>query len=223
MFYGEARLISKVKKVLQEAPDSGLLTSYDTVTDLQEKSPPKKKSRSDPEMWLELDGAVLSHTDREILCNKGWLNDKHINYAQSLLKKQFPHLDGWKNTLLLHKEQKKIKKGVQIIHTHGNHWMVASNVRSGDCEIEIFDSLYASVHKDTQNIIIYLFECTGIPVLKMSETSKQEGVNDCGVFAIAAATALAFGSDPVQVQQSCMRDHLLNCFESGTMSPFPTL
>ena len=33
----------------------------------------------------------------------------------------------------------------------------------------------------------------------MSKISKQ-GVNDCGVFAIAAATALAFGSVPVQLQ-----------------------
>ena len=55
----------------------------------------------------------------------------------------------------------------------------------------------------------------------MSESSKQEGVNDCGIFAIAAATALAFGSAPVQLQQSGMRDHILKCFEDGTMIPFP--
>ena len=36
----------------------------------------------------------------------------------------------------------------------------------------------------------------------MSKSIKQEGVNDCGIFAIAAATALAFGSAPVQLQQS---------------------
>ena len=36
----------------------------------------------------------------------------------------------------------------------------------------------------------------------MSKSIKQEGVNDCGIFAIAAAAALAFGSAPVQLQQS---------------------
>ena len=73
--------------------------------------------------------------------------------------------------------------------------------------------------------IVSLFESTGTcaPVLKMAEMSKQEGVNDCGVFAIATATSFAFGSDPVNIQQSCMREHLLNCFEKGTMSPFPLL
>ena len=43
----------------------------------------------------------------------------------------------------------------------------------------------------------------------MSEISKQEGVNDCGLFAIAVALALVFGSAPVQLQQSDMRGHLL--------------
>ena len=226
MFYGEARLINKVENLLKEALDSGLLKSCDTTVNLQEKSPPKKKARSDPETWLQLEsGLTLTHADQEILHNGGWLNDKHINYAQSLLKKQFPHIDGWKNTLLLHREQRKIKNGVQIIHTHGNHWMVASNVRHGESEIEVFDSLYASILKETRSTIINLFESTSTcaPVLKIAEMSKQEGVKDCGVFAIAAATALAFGSDPVNIRQSYMREHLLNCFEKGTMSPFPTL
>lgn len=55
VFNGDARLINKVEKLLREALDSGLLTSCDTVTDPQEKSPPKKKSKSDPETWLQLD------------------------------------------------------------------------------------------------------------------------------------------------------------------------
>ena len=68
-----------------------------------------------------------------------------------------------------------------------------------------------------------LFESSCVPVLTMAEMSKQKGVNDCGVFAIAAATALAFDSDLLQVQQSRMREHLLICFERESMLPFPTL
>ena len=91
--------------------------------------------------------------------------------------------------------------------------MLALNVGSSECEIELFDSLYVSVLKNTWNTIINLFESssTGIPVLKLVEMSKQEGVNrcvegvnDCSVFANAAATTLAFGSDPVQLEQSCI-------------------
>ena len=56
--------------------------------------------------------------------------------------------------------------------------------------------LYTSVHKDTEKIIL---ETSGKTKLKMAEMLKQEGVNDCGVFAIVAATAIAFGLNTVQL------------------------
>ena len=226
-FSGETRLIIKVQKLLQEALDSGLLTSCTVNGDPQQKSPtkqPNKKRRidhlGDSERWVQLNGIALSQLDKNQVCDGGWLNDKHINYAQSLLKKQFPHIDGLNNTLLLHKKQEKIKQGVQIIHTRGNHWIVASNLRSSNCEIQIFDSLHTSVHKDTQ---MNLFETNGKVNLKMAEMSKQEGTQDCGVFAIAAATAIAFGVNPVQLQHNNMRERLLKCFEDGAMTLFPTV
>ena len=47
----------------------------------------------------------------------------------------------------MHKKQKKIKQGVQIIHSYGNHWIVASTLGCREDEIKIFDSLYTSVNK----------------------------------------------------------------------------
>ena len=32
--------------------------------------------------------------------------------------------------------------------------------------------------------------------MKMMETQKQEGGKDCGLFALAIATAIAYGTDP---------------------------
>ena len=232
IFSGESRLIIKVRKLLQEAFTSGLLTSCgtpETDSNPPQESPDKQRSKKrrieqgDSDTWVQFNGIVLSHLDKDQLREGRWLNDKHVNCAQYLLKKQFPHIDGWRETLLVHKKQKKIKQGVQIIHTHGNHWIVASTLGSKTCDIQIFDSLYSSVDKETQNIIFNLFESNGQPKLTMSEISKQDGVNDCGVFAIAAATVLAFGSAPVQLQQSGMRQHLLKCFEDGSMTPFPTI
>ena len=127
-------------------------------------------------------------TDDLQLRDGRWLNNKHINFAQSLLKKQFPHIDKWKETLLFHKMQKKIKQGVQIIHTRCNHRIVASTLK---CDgTEVFVSLYTSVDMDTQNIILNIFQITGKPKLRMAEMCKQDGVNDCGLLAIATATAL---------------------------------
>ena len=52
----------------------------------------------------------------------------------------------------------------------------------------------------------------------MMNGCKQEGYVDCGVFAIANATAIAHGVNPetVKFMQPLMRKHLMNCLEQET-------
>ncbi len=52
---------------------------------------------------------------------------------------------------------------------------------------------------------------------------QQVGSADCGLFAIAVATALASVSDPTQIifHQSEMRQHLADCLEKNNIVPFP--
>jgi len=47
------------------------------------------------------------------------------------------------------------------------------------------------------------------PVIK-----KQRGSNDCGLFAVASATAFCFGMDPTTQDwdQEAMRQHIARCF-----------
>ena len=49
---------------------------------------------------------------------------------------------------------------MQIIHTHGNHWIVASTLESSKCEIKAFDSLHISVDKET---VLILLQTDGKP------------------------------------------------------------
>ena len=51
----------------------------------------------------------------------------------------------------------------------------------------------------------------------------QSGSYDCGLFAIAFATALALGEKPelFSFEQSKMRTHLRQCLEKGEMEMFP--
>lgn len=53
----------------------------------------------------------------------------------------------------------------------------------------------------------------------------QGGTYDCGVFAIAFATSIAHGIDPVKsyYDQKKMRRHLYDCLTAGKLTPFPTL
>ena len=52
----------------------------------------------------------------------------------------------------------------------------------------------------------------------------QTNGNDCGLYAIAYETALAFGRDPLKEQYipSKLREHLIQCLENKEMRPFPT-
>lgn len=58
--------------------------------------------------WLKLGKAVLNQSDKKLLQNGERLNDHHINYAQAMLKKQFPGLEGLQLTLLQEKNQDKM-------------------------------------------------------------------------------------------------------------------
>ena len=57
----------------------------------------------------------------------------------------------------------------------------------------------------------------------MTFVQKQEGFKDCGVFAIAFATSLAFGKNPEELQfdQEKLRSHLIYCLEQKCFEEFP--
>ena len=115
-----------------------------------------------------------------------------------------------------------VSNGLQIVHTRGSHWIVATTIGYTD-EVVVFDTLYSTVDKHTEELILRIF---GVQQLRMEKASKQKGVRDCGVFAIAIAASLAhFGLDGAMAcssfSQSGLRDHLLLCFENMCLTPFP--
>ena len=59
--------------------------------------------------------------------------------------------------------------------------------------------------------------------LHYSPIQKQRQHSDCGLYAIAVATALCHGLHPSSLQwdQPAMRGHLIDCLKSGKIVPFP--
>ena len=51
---------------------------------------------------------------------------------------------------------------------------------------------------------------------------RQTGIQDCGLFTIAFMNSLAHGQNPTDVKYIHLRIHLVKCFESKEMTPFPT-
>lgn len=55
------------------------------------------------------------------------------------------------------------------------------------------------------------------------DVQRQSGSCDCGLYAIAFGTAVAFADDPTNClfDQVMMRSHLYSCLEAGRMKMFP--
>ena len=102
-----------------------------------------KKGRYDR---LEVDGIKLNKTQKDILSSTGWLDDKIVNAAQSLLRKQFG-LAGLQNTTLGYTLTYDImrKQFVQILHNGQNHWLTVSTIGLQSSYINIFDNMYSTL------------------------------------------------------------------------------
>ncbi len=90
--------------------------------------------------------------------------------------------------------------------------------------VKCFDSSYTTVSQDAQNIITRLIPPESFKLqLDIMATPKQSGTTDCGVYAIAVSTSLAFHQNPcLQVyNQADMRSHLIECLAKQKMIPFP--
>ena len=61
-------------------------------------------------------------------------------------------------------------------------------------------------------------------VIQQARMQLQSGGADCGLFAIATATAICNGQDPenIRFDQRQMRQHLLKCLDDKLLLPFPS-
>ena len=145
----------------------------------------------------------------------------HIHFSQVSLKLQFPLVDGLRYTTLQYSQSEtQIRHGLQIVHCRGNHWILASNIGCDEDSLNIYDSVYSSVDATTQAVLHNLFYFSDLHVVKFQ---KQCGGADCGLYAIAAATSVLHKQDPSGViyNQDKMRNHLIECIESGVFKPYP--
>lgn len=144
-----------------------------------------------------------------------------MGFAQKLLKKQNDTISGLVLPLMLQKPTTVIvgPDAVQIIHRGNNHWIVATTIGCEGNEVKVFDSLYSFLDKATTALVLRVFH--GSTMVKLEQGPKQVGFVDCGLFAIATATSLVTGIHANSYNQSLMREHLIQCFESMHLLPFP--
>ena len=112
---------------------------------------------------------------------------------------------------------------IQILHTGTDHWLCISSIGCSPGVVHLFDSFYndvilTEIEEQTQDLLggkqVHLVY---VPV------RQQTNGSDCGVFAIAFATCLAFGENPAHVTFDVpkMRPHLATCLKHKYISFFP--
>ena len=106
---------------------------------------------------------------------------------------------------------------LQIIHSRGNHWIVASNIGCAP-KLQVFYSLYSFVDKTTIELLTNMF---GPSIIEMRDSPQQVGATDCGLYAIATCVALANNKQPGQFIQQNMRAHLVEFFLNYSLTQFP--
>ena len=77
-----------------------------------------------------------------------------MSYAQAIIESQYS-LEG-KYTLFLTSQQPSWNE-IQVIHSHGSHWIVTSTLLSEKGHMNVYNSLYDSVDEDILKSIKFLF------------------------------------------------------------------
>lgn len=141
---------------------------------------------------------------------------------------------GWQSTLCGRRKTlfEPLPPGVpfiQILHANNSHWIVVSNI-GVNCKVAIdsvhvYDSLCYPLDLKTRIEICSFVKTDAEKIhFDLMNCCCQPNLNDCGVYAIACATELALGKDPLLCSwaEQNMRSHLKMCLEMKKMVRFPT-
>ena len=128
-----------------------------SVDNNQEDEPPKEL------VWVRFGKLSLTRFQRDEIEVGHRLKDYHINFAQAIIKNQFS-IEGLQCTLLQKTHQTPNNK-LQIIHSRGNHWIVACVLFSAVGSVDVYDSMYDTLDNESIVVIRYSFQnpniCSG--------------------------------------------------------------
>lgn len=176
------------------------------------------------QVWVKVRDVSLTNIDKEIIRKGEKLSDKHINFAHRVLKAKFPKINGLRLTLLQNKTHKDpTHNALQIFHTGGDHWICATTIGTSGKKVLVYDSAYTKWDESTLDLLKKQFRCSPSNITVLKKVQKQQGGKECGLHAIANATSIAYGQDPLKMKydESLMREHLIQCFSKNDLELFP--
>ena len=174
----------------------------------------------------------LSKYEERLLTKQEEIAHSTVNLAQDILRESFPNVKGLQTVARGPIQTFEHVSGdfIQILHDGYIHWTCASNVRldvRDPAAVNMYDSMNQGFIAKFTKQQLASFMCIQSAEMKVIMKSVQQQTShvDCGVFAIAFATALAFGQDPSKFRFDVlkMRPHLVECLKLKKMSPFPEM
>lgn len=203
------------------------LKSTSLPVDLASMHMQTASNTADQKKWKNCCGVSLTERHKKILSNGEWLDDAIIDATQFMLKQQCPQVGGLQSTVLSEKFAMEIERGdfVQLLNVNNNHWLTVSTIGCKPSVINVYDSLYAcQLNWHAQKVIANLMKIPYHTIeVNHIDVQRQGNGSDCGVFALAFATALCFDQNPtcLRFDQMQMRHHLISCIDRGHMELFP--
>uniref|UniRef100_A0A1B8Y9J4 Uncharacterized protein n=1 Tax=Xenopus tropicalis TaxID=8364 RepID=A0A1B8Y9J4_XENTR len=169
--------------------------------------------------WLP--DLLLTKRHKKELQANDWLDDRIIDAAQNLLKKQF-NAEGLQSCLLSEIEFEPVRGPSVQIHFDSTrqHWLTSCFRHD---HVEIADSLNtANLPKTVKKQVIECYGKLTVITIKRLNVDQQRNGRDCGVYAIANAFEFLSNRDPTcRYNQTRMRQHLIECLERGEITAFP--
>ena len=151
----------------------------------------EKKGKDDK--WIK--EMHLTNAHHDILTATGWLDDILIDAGKELLRKE--HKGGLNSTLLVSSNKVQLGQEKNVIQIHHDatrqHWFVSQRVNE---KVFLHDSLRPKMlsHDCIKQLKNYHGLKPGSQVF-LRNVQQQSNSDDCGIFAIAFATALANKND----------------------------
>ena len=201
---------------------------------VKSQSNPEIISLEDDQLHLKISGSSQRSNSKleisNILLNEtSWLTCTVIDEAQHLLKVLADNkFGGFQSVSVGVSMQFEIQERefIQILHCNSGHWLTISTIGCNPSEVLIYDSLYSGASECVQCQIATLLASPSRHItLKFVDVQMQSGTYDCGLFAVAFATALVLGCNPGQYffNQRSMRKHLWSCIKNQKISIFPVI
>ena len=170
--------------------------------------------------------STLTSAQKSILCTNAWLDDTLINLGQLMLKAKYQYINGLQSVLLAEKLAliPQPDEFLQLLNDHNNHWILISTIGCPPTTVNVYDSLHGTLSPKAQRVVADLIQSqVAYVTIQYVDVQWQSNGYDCGLFALANATALCDGTDPstLSFDQSKMRQHFLACIEKNNLQQFP--